>query len=80
MNANDLMPKELISSADVFDAKGKPTSRSATIAKVIEKLIVGQGDNKRVTPGTRLHRARPQARAEQDQHRLARRVLRRRDG
>jgi len=50
MNANDLMPKELISSADVFDAKGKPTTRSATISKVIEKLPVGQGDDKELRP------------------------------
>jgi len=50
MNANDLAPKELISSADVFDAKGKPTSRSATISRVIEKLLVGQGDDKELRP------------------------------
>src|SRR5690242_1372461 len=45
MNANDLMPKQYISSADVFDGKGKPTVRSATIAGV-EQVMVGQGDEK----------------------------------
>lgn len=49
MNANDLMPKEWISSADVFDSKGKPTSRSATI-KGITQVQIGQGDDKEEKP------------------------------
>lgn len=36
MNANTLMPKELISGADVHDAKGKPTYLAATIAGLVQ--------------------------------------------
>lgn len=49
MNANTLMPKEYISSADVFDSKGKPAARTATITG-IKKVTVGQDDNKEEKP------------------------------
>lgn len=45
MNANSLMPKEYISGADVFDAKGKPITLTAVVAGV-KKVLVGQGDEK----------------------------------
>lgn len=41
MNANTLMPKELISGADVHDAKGRSISLNATIAG-LKQIEVGQ--------------------------------------
>ena len=35
MNANSLLPREYLSGKDVHDAKGKPLSLTATIAKLI---------------------------------------------
>jgi len=44
MNANTLIAKEYISSNDVFDAKGKPITLSATIAGVTQVLVGQEGE------------------------------------
>ena len=46
MNANSLMPKELISANDVYDAKGKPIYLNATIAG-LKQIEVGPDKEKR---------------------------------
>lgn len=46
MNAKTMFPKELISGADVHDAKGRPTSINATIAG-IRQIEVGPEKEKR---------------------------------